>query len=226
MPVLFLARQPDAGELPAVRRIKEIAIAATRMASGGSAGTPAQDHLVAHELAVVFTDGTRRRSIARVGAVGAGRPLPALAEELLQGSGVITAHGMPAATRAIKRAIGPAACGYLPLCLRWQPRICPARVGIGLIETDVGHRCVWVDWLAPGQGERGLQRRVPVHGMLPPEGAPLRPPIRQPQGWIVIAAVADEVAELAVADQSMRQRMGLQENPVPRAFIVKGEGVT
>ena len=42
----------------------------------------AEDHLVAHELAVVFAQRTRGGAIAGIGRVRAGGPLPDVAEQL------------------------------------------------------------------------------------------------------------------------------------------------
>src|SRR5579871_1901267 len=66
-----IAGQADAAELPARIRREEVAIGPARMAARSSARCAPQDHLVAHELTVVFTERPGRRPIARIGDVGA-----------------------------------------------------------------------------------------------------------------------------------------------------------
>ncbi len=59
-----VARETDAGELPAFFRLKKIAIGRADVIARSGAGTAAQHHLVAHELAVVLAEraGHRRDS--------------------------------------------------------------------------------------------------------------------------------------------------------------------
>src|SRR5712671_5290763 len=68
--------EPYTAELPARRRIEEVAIARARMARGGGVRAAAQHHLVDHELAVVFAERAGRGAEARIGRIGAARPLP------------------------------------------------------------------------------------------------------------------------------------------------------
>ena len=75
--------QTYSSELPASRGLKEIAIGRAHTIRGGGAGAPAQDHLTGHELAVVFAQGTRKGLVSRIAGVGAGRPFPTIAEQLL-----------------------------------------------------------------------------------------------------------------------------------------------
>ena len=63
----FSMRQPNARELPARVGREEVAIRRPDMGDGGRAGSAAQHKLIAHELAVVFTQLSRQRSITRVG---------------------------------------------------------------------------------------------------------------------------------------------------------------
>src|SRR5690349_13783437 len=60
--------QADAGELPAGFGRKKVAIGPAHVAGGRDARTAAQDHLVAHKLAVVFAQGAGGRREARVGS--------------------------------------------------------------------------------------------------------------------------------------------------------------
>ena len=60
--------QAHAAELPLRLGREEVAVAGAHVARGRGARAAAQHVLVAHELAVVFADGARRRAVARVGA--------------------------------------------------------------------------------------------------------------------------------------------------------------
>src|SRR5882757_10119689 len=76
--------QTQPREHPALFRPVEVAVARPRMSCGGDAGPAAEDHLADHELAVVLPQRAARGAIARVGAVGALRPLPGHAVHLLE----------------------------------------------------------------------------------------------------------------------------------------------
>src|SRR4051812_12883569 len=71
-----IARKPEPGELPALFWREEVAIAQTRMSARRDTGATTQDHLVDHELAVIFADSTLGFAKTGVGRVGAGGPLP------------------------------------------------------------------------------------------------------------------------------------------------------
>src|SRR5262245_29379746 len=81
---ICVASESDSGELPAFFRLKEIAIGAPDVSTGGGAGTTAQDVLVAHEFAVVFPERSWSGTITGVRRVGAARPFPNVAEHLLK----------------------------------------------------------------------------------------------------------------------------------------------
>ena len=86
---LWIACEPDSRKLPALFRLKEIAISAANVTARGGAGTTAQNVLVAHELAVVLAERARRGTIAGVGRVGAACPFPNVAEHLVK---MLTLH--------------------------------------------------------------------------------------------------------------------------------------
>src|SRR5512132_4130296 len=79
---LVVLREAHPGELPALVWIEEVAIGRPQMAVRRDARSSAQDHLIAHELAVVFADGTGRRAITGIGCIRAARPFPDVAEHL------------------------------------------------------------------------------------------------------------------------------------------------
>ena len=68
--------------MPARIRGKEVAVGAAGMRARRDAGSAAQDHLVAHELAVVLTQGSGERRVAWIANIGTRRPLPHVAIEL------------------------------------------------------------------------------------------------------------------------------------------------
>src|SRR5262249_57379050 len=78
-----IVEQSEATELPARRRIEEIAVGCTRMTGGRRVRASPQDHLVDHELAIVFTERARGRPVARLRQLGAARPLPYDSEGIL-----------------------------------------------------------------------------------------------------------------------------------------------
>ena len=73
-----------AGELPAHRRLEEVAVGHPHVGFRRGAAAAAQHHLSRHELAVVFAEAAFQRAKAGVGQVGAGGPLPDVAEQLLR----------------------------------------------------------------------------------------------------------------------------------------------
>src|ERR1700704_1909454 len=74
-------------ELPAMMRIKEVAIGNTAVAVRSCKRRAAQHQLVDHELAVVFAERAFDGPVAGVGAVGASRPLPDNAEGIVELTG-------------------------------------------------------------------------------------------------------------------------------------------
>ena len=74
--------EPDSRELPARVGGEEVAVGRPDVRARRGARAAAEHVLVAHELAVVFAQGTGQRPIARIGCVRALGPLPDIAEEL------------------------------------------------------------------------------------------------------------------------------------------------
>src|SRR3546814_5227326 len=90
-PMSKILCETDAGELPALVGVEEIAVGGTQMPARGGAAAAAQDELAAHELAIIFADRARRGAEAGIGAIGAAGPFPHAAEHLLQ-IGVLVAR--------------------------------------------------------------------------------------------------------------------------------------
>jgi len=78
--------EAEAAELPAGGGVEEVSVGGADVGLGGDAGASAEDHLGAHELAVVLAEGSGEGFVAGVTGVGGGGPFPDVAEEL-EGSG-------------------------------------------------------------------------------------------------------------------------------------------
>src|SRR5687767_13303344 len=79
-----VAGQPQAGELPALVGIEEVAIAGPDMAARRGAASAAKNELIAHELAIIFADRPLLGPEARIGKEGASGPFPDVAEHLAE----------------------------------------------------------------------------------------------------------------------------------------------
>src|SRR5262249_48396241 len=125
-----------------------------------------QDELVAHELAVVLPQRPGGRAVARVGDVGAGGPLPDVAEEL----GQPAAGGRRGRPQAPGLQEGPgdrtAGGARLPPRLGREPGAGPAGERVRLVKADVADRV------------RGGTRRPAVEGEEAPD-APFRAPVKR-----------------------------------------------
>src|SRR5262249_36728825 len=74
--------QADSAELPAGVRRKEVAVASAGVAARRNTRGAAQDELVAHELAVVLSQGPGRRAVAGIARIAARCPLPDITVQL------------------------------------------------------------------------------------------------------------------------------------------------
>src|SRR6476659_81220 len=109
----------QSGKLPAMMRIKEVAIGDTAVAFRSCKGRATQHQLVDHELAVIFAERALDGPVARVGGIGAAGPLPNDPEGVVEMAG---------------------SCGDLPLHFGRQMLAAPAREGVGLVIADVTDR--------------------------------------------------------------------------------------
>src|SRR5215467_7263559 len=117
-------REPYAAELPARGRIEEVAVADARVARGRGMRAPSQHHLIDHELAVVLAERAGRRTVARIGRIGAASPLPDDAEDIVDDA--------------------RARCD-LPFGFGRQVLAAPTGEGVGLVVADVSDRRVRID---------------------------------------------------------------------------------
>src|SRR5262249_19162994 len=100
------------------------------------AGSATQNHLTAHEFAVVFAERARKWLVTRVPAIGARRPLPAVSEELLNAD---TARRCWMQSPGVEQVASRryVAGDAFPLRFRRQTATSPARKCIGFVKTDV-----------------------------------------------------------------------------------------
>ena len=95
--------------------------------------------------------------------------------------------------------------GDFPFALGRQPCARPARIGVGLEQADVAHRCMAVDRLHPMQGE--LARPVPA---VQRRGDAIRidpiPALGKPQLGAAITVIRDECGVFGVGHRPARER--------------------
>src|SRR5207245_10718234 len=109
------------------------------VAARGRAGRAAQYELVAHEFAVVLTQGAGGRLIAGIADVWAGGPLPGVAKHLIEGAAVARrglGSGMKAAPLQVIPIDANASSGDFPLRLGGAPGAGPAGKCLRLVETN------------------------------------------------------------------------------------------
>src|SRR5262249_61319264 len=82
----------------------------------------------------------------------------------------------------------------------------PSREGIGLVIADMAYRRVGVDRLEAAERHRqpSAVAFLPVSGRGPLFRFDARPTVGEPQRWLPVAAVADELEPLAVEHEPAR----------------------
>src|SRR5664280_2284043 len=209
---------------------KEVPIGRSNVRLRRRAGSAAQHHLIAHELAVVLADRSLGRLETGIGAVGAGRPFPNIAEHLrqrlrrlnrlnrarMQTPALETVSCHPARSRR-----------NFPFEFSWESRSRPARKGVGLVIADMSNRFVQVEWLHAFDGVMPplAISLLPVQRSAPLIVANTVPSIRKPQLGCAVTVVAHEFEILTVGHQPGGQAESFQINIVPRTFVVEPEAV-
>src|SRR6266436_3780051 len=202
------------------------------MAGRGHRGAAAQDHLVAHELAVVFADRSDCRPKAGIGNVRTRRPLPYVAEHLPQ-SRLINERPRQWVGARVKLAGVRKVAGYrktrggdLPLGFARQPLAGPFGEGVSFEKTDVADRLERVQSAASGQSEDGPLAAVaaPIERRLPALLANRGPAIRKPEFRPLVAAGLDETEILGAADRPYREAERFEPHFVARGLVVERKG--
>ena len=194
----------------------------------------AQDHLVAHELAVVLAERARRRGESRGRARRRSRSTPR--RRRTAGAGCAVADAARAGERVQRAALEEVAAstgaprrGESPTRPRWAAGAGPAGVGVGLVVADVADRRVGSTARSPARVNCASRRR-PVRA--PSRAAPssrcartASQPSESQSSGARVAAVVDEGQVLAVGDEPRGERERLDEDAVARRLVVEGEAV-
>ena len=222
--------QAQAGELPACGGWKEVSVSGADVGGGCDAGASAEDHLSGHEFAVVFADGAGSGLEAGIAEVGAGGPLPGVAEELGGIGGELGRAGSGVQAVGFEEVSGDGGggCGEFPLKFGGEPESAPACVGVGFIEADVGDG--GGEEIGEGngaaEGEDGPLAGIvlrPVERSGPLEGVDGDPAIGEPEFGAAVSAVKDELEVFGAGDGVGSEVEGLEKDFVAGEFVVEGE---
>ena len=197
----------EARELPALMGIEEIAICPPHMAFRRHAGAAPKHELIAHELAVIFADGSGCGLEARIGEVGACRPFPHIAEHLLETRTDPRRH-RPQMAGAERAAFdGDARRRDLPFEFRRQPVAGPAGEGVGLVIADMGDRRGGIDRAEAHQAHLPVTALglLEIKRSFPSLALHRVPAIGEPKRGRGIAAILDELDPLGIGDRAARQ---------------------
>ena len=124
-----------------------------------------------------------------------------------------------------RRGVGDG--GVFPLRLGRQTLAGPARVGVGLVETNVTNRGRWIDRRSAGKTEDGPAgfRRMPIQRCNPLLGLHRGPAIGEPELGTGITVVLDEADPVGVGDEVIGEGVWAQQGLVRRALVVEGEAL-
>src|SRR3546814_6500058 len=103
--------------------------------------------------------------------------------------------------------------GMLPFGLARQAHAGPARKRIGFVEADVHHRCLRVERQPSTECKSAVQILGPVQRPLPTMLLHRTPALGQPQQWIAVTTLSNELAILAIGYQPIGQRVRRSEEP-------------
>src|SRR5262245_51452958 len=196
--------QTQPAELPARRRIKEVAVAHTLMAFGRRQRGATEHHLADHELAVVFAESAFGGAIPRIWQVGTARPLPGDAE-------------------GIRNDV--MACSDIPFRFARQILSCKASEGVSFVIADMLHRCRRID-----RPEAAQCHDMPGSVLLPPIARCLPvfvlhrcPAVREPERRRRVTASGNEFEPFRVRDEMSCNPDTRNEFIVGRRFVIKAE---
>ena len=210
--------------MPAGVGVEEVPIRGAEVPGRRHVGATSQHELVGHELAVVLADGAVDGAEAGVGVVGALCPLPERADR--SGSTCLGPDGVERVAGA-ELSVGRVVVAEhgLPLGLAWQPEAGPAGEGVGLVVGDVAERLFVVDRMLAVEVEAGAPIEVPVVGRGASGAVAPTPAVRQPERRLVVAAVGDELTELAAGDRLRGDAERLEPGAMSGRLVVEREAV-
>src|SRR5207247_3511693 len=131
------------------------------------------DHLIAHELAVVFAECAGNRAITRVGEIRAARPLPHISEHLEKPTLAVRAHSRRGMKVLRIDEVSPdrhPGGRVFPFKLSRKTRPGPIRVCICLEVAHMGDGFRFIYRSKSGEGEipPGVITLYPVNRRFPP----------------------------------------------------------
>src|SRR5580698_2913811 len=217
--------QADSGELPAGFGREKIAVAGADVSGGSDAGAAAQDHLAAHEFAVVFAERAAQGLEAGIGEIGAGGPLPAIAPVLADSIGGGNWLEFTAFDEIAGDGLGFRGC--LPFEFGWQAMAGPAGVCVGFEVADLANGSVGdgSERQVTAKGEDGpvcagcVAGLVPVEGRAPAIGLDGVPAGGEPELWATVAAVGDEGGEFGAGDEAVGERVRLKPDAMAGKLV-------
>src|ERR1700733_12582297 len=101
----------------------------------------------------------------------------------------------------------------------------PRGIGVGLKIAHMRHGRIEVDELGAAQRHRPVRivALLPVKRHCPSLIAGRCPSLGEPQQWLPVASVHDELDPLAIGDRSVRKAIWLDEYAMARSFAVESE---
>src|SRR5690625_3162091 len=145
------------------------------MVGGAGAGAAAQDELVERKFAGIFAESSGPGLKAGVGKVGAGGPLPDLAEEVIRTLGTIRRGvgrewaGVEALCFGEISFDGAVFGGHLPLGFCGESVAGPAGEGVGLEIADMAEGLVGIDGAEAAKSHQPplILAALPIQGGAP-----------------------------------------------------------
>ncbi len=113
----------------------------------------------------------------------------------------------------------------LPLRFCRQAATGPARIGVGLVETDVTYGRAGFDRLPAGQREVSSEFDIPIERSIDPFRFDPRPTVRQPEGRMAVSTVGDESPIFVIRDRTTRDREVVQQHFVAGCLVVERESI-
>src|ERR1700722_384110 len=225
-----------AGKLPSCLGGEEVAIGRADMPGRRYTRAAAQNHLPAHEFAVVLAERAIQWLEAGKAEVGTAGPHPTVPIILR----TVLALGEFGGSRHQQPGIKQISLDWLafhcslPLKFRRQPFACPARVSVCFKKAHMTQR----------SGRELLERQLtpqrkygpaspfpgaiffcPVERRSPAVRLHRVPSGREPQLGLAIAAIGHELRVLAAGHKPVGQSKGLQPNLMARHFVIEAETV-
>src|ERR1700676_179251 len=207
---------------------EEIPVGCADVTRRRSARSPAQHQLIAHELAVIFSNQSLSGLKSGICDVRTRSPLPYVSEDLLQS---ISLGGLwvknvileESTLRWIPRR------GNFPLFFQRQSGTRPARVCVRLVKTHVADWFGGVHWFDTRSIElqpRAVVAGLPIEGRIPTIRANRIPPIGKPEFRPVVTVIGHELHVLRVGHGTRSDLKRPQQDFMPRTLVVECETLT